>query len=363
MRCKLLGKSGLRVSELALGTMTFGEDWGWGASKEESRKIFEAFRQAGGNFIDTANKYTDGSSEKLVGEFIAEDRERFVVATKYSLSTKPGDPNAGGNHRKNMIQAVEASLKRLNTDYIDLYWLHAWDYTTPIEEVMRGLDDLVRAGKILYIGASDKAAIDYLQSRPEVNVEHIVAVGVCQGCSEMLQVVVDDQRVKALAVVSGQYLDRGNKLEFLGEAGLALRLERGKTAQAKFEETGEVEYVPVVDPVRTDVGLPHKPIWDWYHGWADRGIWENRYATISDAQVWSFDSLQAAAQVQWPSLMIHADNSDGPAAAHRHFEAVPTLEKQLIWEGPTNHFQYYEDPVVIDRAAGNIAHWFREHLV
>lgn len=211
--------------------------------------------------------------------------------------------------------------------------------------------------------ADVKAAIDYLQSRPEVNVEHIVAVGVCQGCSEMLQVVVDDQRVKALAVVSGQYLDRGNKLEFLGEAGLALRLERSKTAQAKFEETGEIEYVPIVDPVRTDVGLPHKPIWDWYHGWADRGIWENRYATISDAQVWTFDSLQAAAQVQCPLLMIHADNSDGPAAAHRHFEAVPTLEKQLIWEGPTNHFQYYEDPVVIDRAAGNIAHWFREHLV
>lgn len=154
----MLGRSGLRVSELALGTMTFGEDWGWGASKEESRKIFEAFEAAGGNFIDTANKYTNGSSEKLVGEFIAPDRERYVVATKYSLSTKPGDPNAGGNHRKNMIQAVEASLKRLSTDYIDLYWLHAWDYTTPIEEIMRGLDSLVRTGKVLYIGVSNTPA-------------------------------------------------------------------------------------------------------------------------------------------------------------------------------------------------------------
>lgn len=158
MRYKLLGKSGLRVSELALGTMTFGEDWGWGASKEESHKIFEAFVEAGGNFIDTANKYTDGSSEKMVGEFIASDRERFVVATKYSLNTKAGDLNAGGNHRKNMRQAVEASLKRLNTDYIDLYWLHAWDFTTPIEEVMRSLDDLVRAGKVLYVGVSDTPA-------------------------------------------------------------------------------------------------------------------------------------------------------------------------------------------------------------
>ncbi len=211
--------------------------------------------------------------------------------------------------------------------------------------------------------ADVKAAIDYLQSRPEVDAEQIGAVGVCQGCSEMMQVVVDDPRVKALATVSGQYLDHGNKVEFLGEEGLAMRLKRGKAAKAKYEETGEVEYVPVVDPVRTDVGLPHKAIWDWYHGWADRGIWENRYATMSDAEVWTFDSLIAAAQVQCPLLMIHADNSDGPAAAHRHFEAVPTTDKRLIWEGSTAHFQYYEDPMVIDRAVGNIARWFREHLV
>ena len=158
MRYKLLGKSGLRVSELGLGTMTFGEDWGWGASKEVSRKIFDAFVEAGGSFIDTAINYTNGTSEKFVGEFIAGDRDRFVVATKYSLTTRRDDPNAGGNHRKNMMQAVNASLKRLNTDYIDLYWLHMWDSTTPVEEVLRGLDDLVRAGKVLYIGISDTPA-------------------------------------------------------------------------------------------------------------------------------------------------------------------------------------------------------------
>lgn len=158
MRYKLLGKSGLRVSELALGTMTFGEDWGWGASKEESRRIFDTFVAAGGNFIDTANNYTNGTSERYVGEFIAAERERFVVATKYSLSTRADDPNGGGNHRKNMMQAVEASLRRLNTDYIDLYWLHMWDFTTPVEEVLRGLDDLVRAGKVLYVGISDTPA-------------------------------------------------------------------------------------------------------------------------------------------------------------------------------------------------------------
>jgi len=158
MRYKLLGKSGLRVSEVALGTMTFGEDWGWGASKDESRKIFEAYVEAGGNFIDTACNYTNGTSEKFVGEFIAAEREQLVVATKYTLSTRPKDPNGGGNSRKNMVQSLETSLKRLGTDYIDLFWLHMWDYTTPLEEVMRGLDDLVRAGKVLYIGISDTPA-------------------------------------------------------------------------------------------------------------------------------------------------------------------------------------------------------------
>ncbi|GAP98045.1 aldo/keto reductase [Leptolyngbya sp. NIES-2104] len=162
MRYKLLGKSGLRVSELCLGTMTFGEDWGWGASKDESRQIFEAFVNAGGNFIDTANGYTDGSSEKIVGELINRDRERFVVATKYSFPLKMNEnganPNGSGNHRKNMMQSIEGSLKRLNTDYIDLFWLHAWDFTTPVEEVMRSLDDLVRQGKVLYVGISDTPA-------------------------------------------------------------------------------------------------------------------------------------------------------------------------------------------------------------
>lgn len=158
MRYKLLGRSGLRVSEICLGTMTFGEEWGWGASKEESRKIFDTYLEAGGNFIDTANRYTEGSSEKYVGEFIASQREQFVLATKYTLFMREGDPNSAGNHRKNMVQSLEASLKRLNTDYIDLYWLHAWDFLTPVEEVMRALDDMVRAGKILYVGISDTPA-------------------------------------------------------------------------------------------------------------------------------------------------------------------------------------------------------------
>jgi aryl-alcohol dehydrogenase-like predicted oxidoreductase len=158
MRYKLLGHTGLRVSELCLGTMTFGEEWGWGAPKDESRRVFDAFAEAGGNFIDTANHYTKGTSEQFVGEFVQGRRDRFVIATKYTLNQRPDDPNGGGNHRKVMTEALEASLRRLGTDRVDLYWVHAWDPLTPLEELMRGLDDLVRAGKVLYVGISDAPA-------------------------------------------------------------------------------------------------------------------------------------------------------------------------------------------------------------
>ncbi len=158
MRYRTLGRSGLRVSELCLGTMTFGEDWGWGASKSVSREIFDAFVEAGGNFIDTANSYTGGTSERFVGEFIASDRDRFVVGTKYTQAEAWEDPNGSGNHRKNLVRSLEASLRRLDTEYVDVLWLHAWDFLTPIDEVLRALDDLVSAGKVLYLGISDTPA-------------------------------------------------------------------------------------------------------------------------------------------------------------------------------------------------------------
>ena len=156
MRYKLLGHSGLRVSELCLGTMTFGETWGWGASKVESRKMFDLFAKEGGNFIDTSVNYTDGTAEEFLGDFLKADRDHFVIATKYTL-TKPDntDPNGGGNSRKNMMKSVERSLKRLQTDHIDIYYLHMWDYMTPVEEIARGLDDLVRQGKVSYVAFSD----------------------------------------------------------------------------------------------------------------------------------------------------------------------------------------------------------------
>lgn len=133
MRYRLLGHSGLRVSEACLGTMTFGEDWGWGTAKGEARKVYDLFREAGGNFLDTANMYTNGTSESFLGEFMRDHRQSVVMATKYTNAAPGTDPNAAGNQRKNMVQAVEASLKRLKTDYIDLYWVHIWDQITPVK--------------------------------------------------------------------------------------------------------------------------------------------------------------------------------------------------------------------------------------
>jgi len=158
MRCRLWGNSGLRVSEAAPGTMTFGNDWGWGSAKDEAHKVYDVFRETGGNSIDTANLYTNGTSESFLAEFMQGHRQSIVLATKYTNSAPGTDPNAAGKQQKNMAQAVEACLRRLRTDYLDLYWVHAWDLITPVEEAMRGLDDLVRQGKVLYVGIPDAPA-------------------------------------------------------------------------------------------------------------------------------------------------------------------------------------------------------------
>ena len=152
---RLLGRSGLKVSPMALGTMTFGTEWGWGAAESDARDIFDIYVDRGGNFIDTANFYTGGTSEQMVGAFAAGRRDTLVIATKYTLPMRAGDPNSGGNSRRAMVRAVEDSLRRLKTDYIDLLYLHAWDSTTPVEEILRAMDDLVAAGKVVYLGLSD----------------------------------------------------------------------------------------------------------------------------------------------------------------------------------------------------------------
>ncbi|WP_263411142.1 aldo/keto reductase [Terriglobus tenax] len=154
-----LGRSGLRVSPCSLGTMTFGND-NWGSSDEVARNVFTRYVEQGGNFLDTADGYGAGKSELLIGGMLREQklRDRVVLATKFTFGVEEGNPNSGGNGRKSMHRALEASLKRLQTDYIDLYWMHAWDGVTPVEEVVESLTDLVRAGKIRYYGFSDVPA-------------------------------------------------------------------------------------------------------------------------------------------------------------------------------------------------------------
>lgn len=158
MRYRLLGRTGLRVSELFLGAMTFGEQGGVGAPREECARILDAYAEAGGNVVDTAVNYRGGASEEIVGDLLKGRRDRFVLSTKYTVSRDGTDPNAAGNHRKNLALSLETSLRRLGTDYIDVYWVHIWDRNTPVEETMRALDDAVRSGKVLYVGISDAPA-------------------------------------------------------------------------------------------------------------------------------------------------------------------------------------------------------------
>jgi aryl-alcohol dehydrogenase-like predicted oxidoreductase len=158
MRYRLFGPTGLRVSQLFLGAMTFGEQGGVGAPIEECRRMIDAYAEAGGNVIDTAINYRGGASESILGELLEGRRDQFVLATKYTVSRDRADPNAAGNHRKNLVLSLETSLRRLRTEYIDIYWVHIWDRHTPIDETMRALDDVVRSGKVLYIGISDTPA-------------------------------------------------------------------------------------------------------------------------------------------------------------------------------------------------------------
>src|ERR1044072_2313362 len=158
MRYSTFGRTGLRVSELVLGAMTFGEQGGVGAPPEECRRILDTYAEAGGNVVDTAINYRGGASEEILGEVLEGSRDRFVDASKYTVTRDAADPNGGGNHRKNLRLSLETSLRRLRTDHVDVYWVHIWDRHTPVEETMRALDDAVSAGKVLYVGVSDTPA-------------------------------------------------------------------------------------------------------------------------------------------------------------------------------------------------------------
>lgn len=226
-----LGRTGLRVSRLSLGTMTFGTTWGWGADRETSRRLFDMYLDAGGNFIDSADNYTGGVSEEFIGSFVAEtgSRDRVVIATKYTNSAEPGNPNASGNGRKNMLRAVDASLKRLKTDYIDLYILHTWDQITPAEEVMRTFDDLVTSGKVRHVGLSDVPA--WYASRAQTIAEYRKYEPIAALQLEYSLVERNLEReFTALAAASGMGITVWGPL---GSGLLSGKYRPGKTGQSK----------------------------------------------------------------------------------------------------------------------------------
>lgn len=227
---RLLGRSGLRVSPLSLGTMTFGESWGCDAA--ESARILAHYVDAGGNFIDTANFYAQTRSETILGELVQPNRDRLVIATKYSLGTTPGDPNSGGNGRKSMMRSVEASLKRLRTDYIDLFYLHIWDGTTPVEEIMRGLDDLVRQGKVVHLGISDT---------PAWEVSRMQMLADLRGWAPLVALQIEYSLVQRTAERDLIPMARALGLGVLPWSPLAMGVLSGKYGSNRPEEAGTAE--------------------------------------------------------------------------------------------------------------------------
>jgi aryl-alcohol dehydrogenase-like predicted oxidoreductase len=202
---RLLGRSGLRVSPLALGTMTFGPDWGWGTERKQAQRMFDSYLDRGGNFIDSAGTYTGGTAERFLGEFAAGRRDRLVIATKYAGARSAEDANSAGNHRKSMVGSVEHSLRSLQTDYIDLLYLHFWDGATPVEEILRAMDDLVHAGKVLCVGIS---------GTPAWQVSRMQAIADLRGWAPLVALQVPYSLV-----------DRGAERELIpmaGEMGLAV---------------------------------------------------------------------------------------------------------------------------------------------
>jgi fermentation-respiration switch protein FrsA (DUF1100 family) len=207
------------------------------------------------------------------------------------------------------------------------------------------------------------AAFHYLSDRPDIDPTRLALLGVCFGGSYALRFAADDPRVRAVAIVAAHLRDRAADVAWLSDEEIvAERLARGEAALAKYEATGEVEYVPAVDFSRSDVGMPGVLVWSWYQLWADRGVWENRYAVMSDAAVLSYESLSAAARLTKPLLMVHSDQCALPDTARRQFAVVPTDDKRLDWDGQTRHLQYYDDPAVIDRTTWTIVDWFARHL-
>jgi len=206
-----------------------------------------------------------------------------------------------------------------------------------------------------------RAALDFLASRPEVDPSRLAGLAVCQGSSEMIRALAEDNRFQVGATIAGHYRDYDADLEWLGSENRDRRLERGWKARIAYAETGAIDYVPQIDPTRTDVGMPGDFVYNWYRPWVERG-WENRYAVMSDADLLTYESLSAASRLRKPYLMIHSDQSFLPNTARRHFEAIPGDQKKLSWEGETPHFAYYDQAPVLDATTDKVVRFFRDVL-
>ncbi len=204
------------------------------------------------------------------------------------------------------------------------------------------------------------SAVSFMRAQPGVNPARIIGLGICQGSSEMLRAVAEDDRFAAGITLAGHYRDREGDIAWLTEEGYAARRAQGEAAKAKYEATGEIDYVAGVDDVDMNVGMPGKFVWDWYHHWADKGLWDNRYAVMSDADLLAYESISAARVQTKPYLMIHSDYSFLPDAARRHFDAMPSTAKTLLWEGETPHLSYYDQPDILDRTVSSITKWIAD---
>jgi uncharacterized protein len=201
------------------------------------------------------------------------------------------------------------------------------------------------------------SAVSFLRAQPEVNPARIIGLGICQGSSEMLRAVAADDRIAASITLAGHYRDHEGDIAWLTEEGYAARRAQGEAAKARYEAMGEIDFVAGVDEEDMNVGIPGKFVWDWYQLWADKGLWDNRYAVMSDADLLAYESISPARVQTKPFLMIHSDYSFLPDAARRHFDAMPSTAKTLLWEGEPPHLSYYDQPAILDRTVGRITDW------
>ncbi len=320
VRYRLLGSSGLRVSEFALGTMTFGESRSWGIGERTARLILDKFAEAGGTFLDTANIYADGNAERILGDFLRPDRDRFVVGTKYTLQTRPGDLNSAGNHRKNLMRSVEASLRSMGTEYVDLLWVHTREAWTPVVEVMRALDDLVRSGKVLYIGVSDWPAWEVAEANTAAELRGWTPFVALQSRYNMLERTPESDLVPMagafdLAVVAWGPLAEGRLTGKYLEGGQG-RL-RDDAAEGIFQHSwsGPDETVDLVVRIAGDIGCtPAQVALAWLA--ARRG---NIIPLLGATSVSQLDENMAAAGVHLDDDQLRAlDKASAPSLGFPH---------------------------------------------